>query len=230
MTSFKWATVTAVGPLRVRFDGDTTALAFTPDSLVDPAALSVSDRVRCELSDRRVVIVGRSGGDAGGRFIGEHRAGEWATSPDAAWVLADGAVLNIADYPLLAAHYEATYGTKNHHGGNGSTTFAVPDTRERTYVNQGGSDIFDTIGAETGAKTHDHPLSANGQAQVTTQNTAAYSRQIAGSAWTANFQTNANSASASSQSRNGGAGLIGRTDDASTVQPSFVCRYVIRAA
>ena len=62
MTAFVWATVTAVSPLRVKLDGDTTALAFTPDSLVDPAALSVDDRVRCELSERRVIIVGRSGG------------------------------------------------------------------------------------------------------------------------------------------------------------------------
>lgn len=57
-----WGTVTAVSPLRVKLDGDTTALPFEPDSLVDPAALAVNDRVRCELSKRRVVIVGRSGG------------------------------------------------------------------------------------------------------------------------------------------------------------------------
>lgn len=58
------ATVTGVSPLRITLDGDTTALPFTPDSLVDPASLVVSDRVRCELSSRRVVIVGRSGGVA----------------------------------------------------------------------------------------------------------------------------------------------------------------------
>jgi len=231
MTSFKWATVTAVGPLRVRFDGDTTALAFTPDSLVDPAALSVSDRVRCELSDRRVVIVGRSGGDAGGRFIGEHRAGEWAASPDAAWVLADGAVLDIADYPLLAAHYEATYGTKNHHGGNGSTTFAVPDTRERTYVNQGGSDIFATIGGETGAKTHEHPLSDSGHAKITGDRDTIKNRRISVSSWTANRTTPSDySGGGTSDSVSDASALGGSTDSASTVQPSFVCRYVIRAA
>ena len=63
MTAFVWATVTAVSPLRVRLDGDTTALAFTPDSLIDPATLVVSSRVRCELSERRLVIHGKAGGD-----------------------------------------------------------------------------------------------------------------------------------------------------------------------
>lgn len=61
--TMKWATVTAVAPLRVTLDGDTGALPYAPESLVDPAYLQVNDRVRCELSDRRVVIVGRSGGD-----------------------------------------------------------------------------------------------------------------------------------------------------------------------
>jgi hypothetical protein len=63
VTAFVWATVTGVSPLRVKLDGDTTALAFTPDSLVDPATLVVSSRVRCELSERRLVIHGKAGGD-----------------------------------------------------------------------------------------------------------------------------------------------------------------------
>lgn len=57
-----WATVTAIAPLRIQLDGDTAALPFTPDSLVDPGVLAVSDRVRCELGGRRVVVVGRAGG------------------------------------------------------------------------------------------------------------------------------------------------------------------------
>ena len=227
--TFKWATVTAVSPLRIKLDGDTAAIPATPDSLTDPATLVVDDRVRCELSDRRVVIVGRSGGDAGGRFIGEHRAGEWATSPDAAWVLADGAVLNIADYPLLAAHYEATYGTKNHHGGNGSTTFAVPDTRERTYVNQGGSDIFATIGGTTGSKTHAHPLSNAGQARMQFSGSYIYGEQVSAAIFRYNRRGSGTTSSVSGPSASG-IGLTGSTDSASDVQPSFVCRYVIRAA
>lgn len=57
----RWATITATAPLRVRLDGDTDPLPFTPDSLVDPLELAVNDRVRCEISGR-VIIVGKAGG------------------------------------------------------------------------------------------------------------------------------------------------------------------------
>jgi len=57
-----WGTVTEVSPLRIRLDGDTAALSMTPDSLLDPLGVAVSDRVRVELSGNRVVVLGRSGG------------------------------------------------------------------------------------------------------------------------------------------------------------------------
>jgi len=60
---FKWATVTAVSPLRIKLDGDTSAIPATPDSLIDPATLAVDDRVRTELSGNRLVVLGRVGGD-----------------------------------------------------------------------------------------------------------------------------------------------------------------------
>lgn len=56
---FKWATVAAVAPVRVRLDGDTLPLPVTPDSLIDPASLTVGDRVRCEMAGRRLIIHGR---------------------------------------------------------------------------------------------------------------------------------------------------------------------------
>lgn len=43
------------------------------------------------------------------------------------WLVADGTVYNIDDYPFLANHYERVHGSKNHYGGDGITTFAVPD-------------------------------------------------------------------------------------------------------
>ena len=45
------------------------------------------------------------------------------------WLVADGTVYNIADYPFLANHYERVHGSKNYWGGDGTTTFAVPDWR-----------------------------------------------------------------------------------------------------
>jgi len=64
-----WATVTQASPLRIRIDGESAALPFTPGSLV--ANLAVNDRVWIALAtnadpsvkSRRVVIIGRSGGN-----------------------------------------------------------------------------------------------------------------------------------------------------------------------
>lgn len=60
MNDFTWATVTATAPLRIRLDGDDVALPFAPDSLIDPLALAVDARVRCELGAKRIIVHGRS--------------------------------------------------------------------------------------------------------------------------------------------------------------------------
>lgn len=54
--SWHWGTVTATGPLRVRLDGDTDPAPVTPDSLV---TVAVNDRVWCQISGRRLVILGK---------------------------------------------------------------------------------------------------------------------------------------------------------------------------
>ena len=41
----------------------------------------------------------------------------------------DGTIYAIALYPFLADHFETEFGTKNYFGGDGTTTFAVPDLR-----------------------------------------------------------------------------------------------------
>jgi microcystin-dependent protein len=130
----------------VRLDGDTTALAFTPDSLVDPAALSVSDRVRCELSDRRVVIHGAAGGvpdvgDVKMTALSAARTG---------WLLCDGSAVSRTTYAALFAGIGTTYGV-----GDGSTTFNLPDMQGRVPVGRDtGQTEFDTLGETGGAKTH----------------------------------------------------------------------------
>lgn len=215
----RWATVTDTSPLRVKVDGDTSELPFTPDSLVDPLLLTVNDRVRCELADRRLIIVGRSGGDTS-IPVGTHLAGEWTTGAvPLGFVLANGALLLIADYPKLAAHYAAVYGSANFHGGNGTTTFATPDTRERTYVNQGGSDIFATIGAKLGAKTHSLTVS---EMPSHTHEIRRVSLVVGGGSIEVPSQSG-NATRVNTEATGGGAAH-------NNVQPSFVCRYIIRAA
>ena len=61
------------------------------------------------------------------------------------YLACDGTVYNIADYPQLADYFESQFGESNHFGGNGTTTFAVPDlqgeflrgTGTNSHANQG---------------------------------------------------------------------------------------------
>ena len=45
------------------------------------------------------------------------------------YLACDGSVYNIDDYPRLANHINVNFGSVNHFGGDGETTFAVPDLR-----------------------------------------------------------------------------------------------------
>ena len=58
--TWTWATVTAVSPLRIKVDGDTTALDATTDDLV--GSLAVDDRVRVHLHADGIIVTGLQGG------------------------------------------------------------------------------------------------------------------------------------------------------------------------
>lgn len=45
------------------------------------------------------------------------------------YLICDGSIYQISDYPYLAQHFSDNFGSKNYFGGNGTTTFAVPDLR-----------------------------------------------------------------------------------------------------
>jgi hypothetical protein len=53
--SFRWGTVTATGPLRVRVDGDTAPVDSTPATLTD---CGVGDRVLLLLNRRQLIVLG----------------------------------------------------------------------------------------------------------------------------------------------------------------------------
>lgn len=53
--NFRWATVTATSPIRVRFDGDTEPTGATPTTL---APVSVGDRVWVQHHGRAIIIIG----------------------------------------------------------------------------------------------------------------------------------------------------------------------------
>ena len=74
----------------------------------------------------------------------------WFTADaPAGFVFAEGQILNVADYPRLAALFGSSF------GGNGTTTFGVPDMRGRAPVGQNPADAqFDTVGEAAGSNTH----------------------------------------------------------------------------
>lgn len=145
LTSFKWATVTGNAPLAIRLDGDSSPLALIPDSLVDPTTLFPGDRVRVELSVRKVVIHGVSNGTA---TSGEMRMTASASAPRG-WMVCQGQSLSRSQYPQLFASIGTQYGAAD------STHFSIPDMRGRVAVGlDSGQTEFTPRGQRGGEKTH----------------------------------------------------------------------------
>jgi len=74
------------------------------------------------------------------------------TTPPKDYLTCDGTVYNIADYLELASHFEAQFGSKNKYGGDGVTTFAVPDLRNEFI--RGYGDLSGEIGEHQDATEH----------------------------------------------------------------------------
>lgn len=150
MKQFTWGTVTSVGPLRVKLDGDTAALPFEPDSLIDPSTLAPGDRLRCELAANRLIVHGKSGGAPvpSANLPGEVKITAAAAAPTG-WILCQGQSLLRSSYPALFTALGTTYGAAD------STHFSVPDLRGRVPVGRDSSQTeFDVLGEASGAKTH----------------------------------------------------------------------------
>ena len=72
----------------------------------------------------------------------------------------DGTVYNISDYPYLAEQIKTNFGSYNKFGGNGTTTFAVPDLRgeflrgtgTNSHANQGNGPSAGTHQDATGIR------------------------------------------------------------------------------
>lgn len=94
-------------------------------------------------------------------YVGEIRLFPYTFAP-VGWQLCDGSLLGIADYEVLYTLIGTTF------GGNGTTTFGVPDLRGRVPVHQGtgsgltprvmgelsGSESVTLISAQMPAHTH----------------------------------------------------------------------------
>jgi microcystin-dependent protein len=112
-------------------------------------------------------------------YVGEIRifAGNFAP---AGWAFCDGAVLPISEYETLFNLIGTTY------GGDGQTTFALPDLRGRFAVAAGnGPGLSPVVLAETGGvntvtltaaqlPAHTHPIGASTGPQTSNRPTGAY--------------------------------------------------------
>ena len=73
------------------------------------------------------------------------------------YLVCDGAAHNVADYPELAAFFQEQFGAANHFGGDGTTTFAVPDMRNlflRGYHGEAEEPLSGEIGERQDATQH----------------------------------------------------------------------------
>lgn len=121
-----WATVTQADPLRIRLDGELVALDMTPDNLAGP--LTVDQRVWVQVSGRRLIVTGVSGGPAAGGDTtpaGVINPFAGTVSPEG-WLLCKGAEISRSTYADLYAVTGDTFGA-----GDGSTTFNLPDLEGR---------------------------------------------------------------------------------------------------
>lgn len=93
-------------------------------------------------------------------FLGEIRMTSFDFAPSG-WALCNGQILLISSNPALFSILGITY------GGNGSTTFALPDLRSRVPIHRDGSHL---LGSADGHETHvlsadetahTHPLKAS---------------------------------------------------------------------
>ena len=79
------------------------------------------------------------------------------TSAPKDYLVCDGSEYSVSQYPALAAFFQTQFGTKNHFGGDGTTTFAVPDMRNlflRGYHGDAEEQLSGLIGEKQEATEH----------------------------------------------------------------------------
>lgn len=73
------------------------------------------------------------------------------------YLICDGSVYNLTAYPSLAIFIKEQFGTVNYFGGDGTTTFAVPDLRNhflRGYHGEASEQLSDEIGVRQEGTSH----------------------------------------------------------------------------
>lgn len=86
------------------------------------------------------------------------------------YLICDGAEYSVSAYPALAEFFKQQFGTANCFGGNGTTTFAVPDMRNlflRGYHGEAEEPLSGEIGAKQAATEHTTVLYQSNPGRIT---------------------------------------------------------------
>lgn len=147
------------------------------------------------------------------------------------WLLLDGSAISRTDYADLFSVLGTTYGT-----GDGSTTFNLPDMRNRVAVGKGSNTLFAELGKIGGETTHklvtaEIPAHTHGSAgahkhfiQNTNGSGSGYIRlESYASAASTNRSVYTNEAGSHTHTSVGGSGAH------NNVQPYIVLNYIIKA-
>jgi microcystin-dependent protein len=161
VATLRIAVITAVqASVGRRVQTNATDTAWIPRS--EDTSLAVGDRVWLLQQGATFVVGGRLSGEPGAVPLGAVMSFAGATAPDG-WLACDGAAVSRTTYAGLFAVMGTGYGV-----GDGSTTFNLPDLRERVPVGTGpGRARAATGGAATVALStanlpaHDHSSAGN---------------------------------------------------------------------
>ena len=147
-----------------------------------------------------------------------------AAAPDAGWLLCNGADVNRTTYARLFAAIGTLYGT-----GNGSSTFGLPDLRDRVPMGKGSNNS--TLGAEVGSAAASSVIT-NATGTISSVTTGTTTNSL--STTTATFATSAKDSAT-------GTGLTGVSNSAhthsvpaltvpalTTTLPTSVVNYIIK--
>jgi len=157
-------TVASVDPLRVRLDGDSIALPYTP-SLMTPAVLSEGDRVLGVLIGGRLCLIGGSTAATQPSAFSTGMILDYGGDVAPFGFLLGGQNVSRTTYAALFAVFGTKYGA-----GDGSTTFGLPKAGVVRVSRDPAQSEFDTVGKFGGHKSlasHRHTITmAPGDAGV----------------------------------------------------------------
>ena len=126
-----------------------------------------------------------------------HIIGYMGTTAPKHYLACDGREVNVIDYPYLAKHFKEQFGSVNHYGGDGVTTFALPDLRNeflRGYHGESEDKLSGDIGIHQDATGIPSSFSSNAT-------TSLYlAMPVSDKSNTENLQTNHDSVSSTSSS------------------------------